>query len=254
MNWLVHQNNLDHKIETDYKNRRKQLQGFKANKYVPYHRRQMSITDISNQAIKQRTDLLEGYLASINRFNIGGWITAQSKFRSTVLEEFCGYLFKDLPKLQELGLGFYRKHIFAGIRIDSNGRPRFETKDIDFCISKQVRINIENTAEEIRLPAIAIECKTYVDKTMFNEAQFAAQRLKGGAPRIKVLMLTERNAIGIDEIPAQTPIDQIYVLRRSATAPIDFNTVLDFFCDVRETLEGIGTKERLTLPGKLLTK
>lgn len=252
MDWLPHQNNLDHKIDTNYKQRRIKLQRFKADKYVPYHTQQMLITDISKQATRQKTDLLAGYLRSIEKFNADGWITAQSKFRSTVLEEFCGYLFKDLPKLQELGLGFYGKHIFAGIGINSSGGPRFQTKDVDFCISKAVRINIENTIQEIRLPLIAIECKTYVDKTMFNEAQFTAQKLKGGAPRIRVLMLTETNAIGINEIPSQTPIDQIYVLRREKAAPIGHSAVWDFFCDVRDTLERIGTEERLILPGKLL--
>ena len=121
-------------------------------------------------------------------------IASQSKFRPTILEEFCGFIFKDLPKVKELGLGFYNKKIFAGMGINSAGRPVIKTKDIDFCIGKHFIINFGEFSEDIIIPIVAIECKTYTDKTMLNEAQFATQKLKQGSPNTKVYMFVRRES------------------------------------------------------------
>ena len=212
----------------------------------------MAITDITNQAIFEKVELLQGYYEKVDAFNRGNWITFQSKFRPTVLEEFCGYLFKDLPQVQSLGLDFFKRGVYAGMRIDREGNAQLETRDIDFCIGKIVRAKFADKVYDVKIPIVAIECKTYLDKTMFSGAQFTAQKLKGGTPRVKVLMIAERNEVSLNEIPSETPIDQIYILRDGADDPIDPETVWDFFCEVKATLERATLGQVVKLPGKLL--
>jgi hypothetical protein len=212
----------------------------------------MAITGINQQAVHRKGELLQGYYRKVDEFNRGGWITSQSKFRPTVLEEFCGWLFKDLPEVQTLGLDFFKKAVYAGIRIDQRGNAQLETRDIDFCIGKTVKATFADKTYNVKIPIVAIECKTYLDKTMFSGAQFTAQKLKGGTPRVRVLMITETNQVKLSEIPSETPIDQIYVLRDGAGDPIDYGTVWEFFCDVTAATKRATFGQVIKLPGKLL--
>lgn len=252
MNWLVHQHNLEAKAASDYKHKGRSFAQFKDSVYLSYQRQQMAIKEITQQAIFRKVELLQGYYLKVDEFNRGGWITFQSKFRPTVLEEFCGYLFKDLPEVKTLGLNFFKKNVYAGIRIDREGNARLEMRDIDFCIGKVVKAEFADKVYELRIPIIAIECKTYLDKTMLSGAQFTAQKLKGGAPRVKVLIVAERNEVSLDEIPSQTLVDQIYILRDGEGEPIEPNVVWDFFCEVKAAVERATSEQIIKLPGKLL--
>ncbi len=254
MDWLVHEHNLDAKMTSSvYSYRAKEFAGFKSGVYLPYQKQQMAITEISQQAIFKKVELLQEYYRKVDDFNRGGWISSQSKFRPTVLEEFCGYLFKDLSKVKALGLDFFKRGIYAGIRIDREGNAQLETRDIDFCIGKVVKAAFADRVYEAKIPIVAIECKTFLDKTMFSGAQFTAQKLKGGAPRVKYLIITERNEVKLSEIPSETPVNQIYVLRDGTNDPIDSDTVWDFFCEVKATVERATLEQAIKLPGKLLT-
>ncbi|MEA3460148.1 MAG: Bpu10I family restriction endonuclease [Chloroflexota bacterium] len=252
MDWLVHQHNLETKITTDYKKRGQDFAEFKTNVYLPYQKKQLGITEITRQAVFDEVQLLEGYYREIEEFNQEGWITPQSKFRPTVLEEFCGYLFKDLPQVQSLGLGFLKRGIYAGMRIDQAGNAQLETRDIDFCIGKIIKATFADEPCDIKIPVVAIECKTYLDKTMLSGAQFTAQKVKGGTPRVAFFVMAERNEVNLGEIPSETPIDQIYILRDGQDNPVDSQTVWEFFCEVRGVLERTSKAKIISLPGKLL--
>ncbi len=99
---------------------------------------------------------------------------------------------------------------------------------------------------------MAIECKTYLDKTMLSGAQFTAQKVKGATPRAKVLMIAERNEVSLTKIPSETPINQIYILRDGEGDSIDLETVWNFFCEVKLALERATAGQIAKLPGKLL--
>ena len=251
MSWLVHESNLDGKIEQNYKDRGKDFATFKTSEYLPYKQAQMSITGIAKHDIIQKSKLYDAYSRSVDLFNKRKWITPQSKFRPTVLEEFCGFLFKDLSPIRSLGLDFFKKAIYAGLRIDSGGNVEIETRDIDFCIGKRVTASIGTAHYEIRIPVVAVECKTYLDKTMLSGAQFTAQKLKGGAPRLRFLLLAERNEVDLNEIPSESPIDQIYILRDGEGDPIATDVVWDFFSEVGMALERATAGQIIKLPGKL---
>jgi len=254
MDWLVHENNLNGKIQQNYKGRGKDFADFKINKYLPYKEAQMSITGITKNDVIQKARLYDDYSQSLDFFNKGGWITAQSKFRPTILEEFCGFLFKDLPPIRLLELDFFRRVIYAGLRIDAKGNVEIETRDIDFCIGKEVTASIGNKRYALRIPIAAIECKTYLDKTMLSGAQFTAQKLKGGTPRVKVFLIAERNEVALNEIPSESPIDQIYILRDGEDAPIEANVIWNFFNDAKTALKRATKDQIIKLPGKLFIR
>ncbi len=254
MNLFIHESNLDGKISQNYKGRGKDFESFKREKYLPYKEAQMNITGVTKDGIYRKSELYDEYSRSVDAFNEGNWITPQSKFRPTVLEEFCGYLFKDLLPIKALGLGFFKKGIYAGLRIDTQGNVEIETRDVDFVIGKEVVAQISGKQYEIRIPLVAVECKTYLDKTMLSEAQFRAQKLKGGSPRARVLLLTEKNEVALKEVPSESPIDQIYVLRDGENDPVAPNVVWDFFNDVKTVLERAREERIIKLPGVLLLR
>jgi hypothetical protein len=146
---------------------------------------------------------------------------------------------KDIPEIERLNLDFFNKGVFAGIVLDRNGNAKIKTKDIDFCIGKEFTVDIGEDQYTIIIPIIAIECKTYIDKTMFSESQFTAQKMKQGSPNVRVYCISERNEIDKNEIPTkgQTPLDQIFIIRGKTTNPINSDAVYSFFNEVKIVLE-----------------
>lgn len=108
-NYLYHKQNLQNKIDTNYKGKGRTFLKFKSKVYDVYLQKQLAITGIGRRSIRKKVKLLSDYLKKVDKLNKSNWITAQSKFRSTVLEEFCGFLFKDLPEIKILRLGFFNK-------------------------------------------------------------------------------------------------------------------------------------------------
>jgi hypothetical protein len=249
MDWLYHERNLTHKIASDYKKRGVEFRKFYEKTYLNYKNRQLHITGIQKEDIMEKVSLINSYLNALDEFNRGNWITQQSKFRPTVLEEFLGFLFKENEEIEIRGLGFFNKQIYAGMVISEGGFPRVKTKDVDFCIGKEITADFEGNKYVVRIPIIAIEAKTYIDKTMFNEAQFTASILKQGTPNVKVYVLAIRNEIGLDQIPSTSPLDEVFIV--SGDGEIDKDTVYDFYREIAEGLSRIKEETLITLPGRL---
>jgi hypothetical protein len=258
--FLYHKKNLVGKIQSNYKQIGDVFREFKETVYDRYQEQQCTIVETDEQAIHQKVQVLYEYYGTLDEFvsrvadEHGKKITPQSKFRPTVLEEFCGFLFKDLPQIEDLGLDFFNKKIFAGITLDKEGKAKIKTKDVDFCIGKQFNVKIGNENHVILIPIVAIEVKTYIDKTMFSEAQFTAQKMKQGSPNVRVYVLTEENQIDVNEIPTkgQTPIDQIFVIRDKTTQQISSDAVFEFYCEVKSVLEQIRRDTIINSVGGLL--
>ena len=241
--YFYHESNLDGKCRNSagnsYRRVFQECLDFKRDFYNPYKTSQIAINGITRDDIDRKVALLNGYYPSVESFGALHRITSQAKFRPTVLEEFCGFLLKDIPEIQRLDLDFFNKGVFAGIVLDREGNAKIKTKDIDFCIGKRFDVNIGEEQYPIIIPVIAIECKTYIDKTMLSEAQFTAQKMKQGSPNVKVYCVSERNEIDVDEVPTKgrSPLDQIFVIRGITTNPVSSNAVFDFFNEVKTSLE-----------------
>jgi hypothetical protein len=237
-NFYFHENNLQNKINNNYRHEGESLKKFKDDCYDLYKKNQNKITDIDKEAIEDKVIFLSNYYEAFDKFNEGNWITHQSKCKPTILEEFCGYLFKDLPIIKELDLNFFNKKIYAGLTINHYGKVDIKTKDVDFCIGKKIEAKIVEENYEFIVPIIAIECKTYLDKTMFNEAQFSSQKLKYGSPNVRTYILSHANQVRLSEIPrkGQSSIDQLFIISDDKGKVIS-DAVYEFFIEIKEELD-----------------
>jgi hypothetical protein len=168
----------------------------------------------------------------------------QIKVDNTVLEEFLPILVTK-ALAQELNnyntLLFGPTTCFSGIWFESSiknaslgGGIKIRGKDHDFSISRKIYIQtsyqpdfIEPITLEANLAYISAECKTNLDKTMFQEASATAVDVKTTIPGAKYYLLCE----WLDMTPistSTTAIDEIIILRKAKRVSSDlrsrFNT------------------------------
>lgn len=156
--------------------------------------------------------------------------TSQSKLHSTVIEEFMYHLLSDIPELAGKHLEYgptnaYSNLYFAPANLQSfetEGGLTINTKDQDFAISKKLKLSTvlppagKPESRDIHIPVVSIECKTYLDKTMYEGSVATAEKIKRGNPYSLFLIVTETYEVSADVDPAYSEIDQIYVLRKQS--------------------------------------
>jgi len=254
-NYFFHENNIIGKINKNYKNIGTHFSHLKSIYYDLYKDNQLKIINFTRTEIISKVCLLNQYYKDFDTYfssnNIN--LTQQSKIRPTILEEFCGFLFKDLPILSNLGLDFFNKKIFAGLTLDSRGNVKPKEKDIDFCIGKKIQAQFNGINKTIIIPLIAVECKTWLDKTMLGEAQFTAMKFKNSNPDVSVFLLAGYSGIAHDEVPrkSQTQIDQIYLIGDTRKSVND-SVIYNFFVDIKKSLNNIQINNIQINIGKLL--
>ncbi len=228
---------------------------------------------------KSNNDELIGYsdiiirrrAASVNKYKNqikDAPFSAQTKFHSTVIEEFLFYLFRDW--IQELNseddspkillgrskaysnLYFAPKNLSAFIATPT---MRINVKNQDFTIYRKILIKTNGESKKFNVPIVAIECKTYLDKTMLEGAIATADKIKNGNPYCLFMVVTELYEVSYDVDPTYSRIDQIYVLRKGNGAnTIDYEVVKDLFNFVIHHLkrDWSDIKKRLETEGKIL--
>jgi hypothetical protein len=154
----------------------------------------------------------------------------QLKLDNTVLEEFLpllvGSVFRD--KINDKSIMLGPVACISGIRFDSSlsmetpgGGIVLKQKDQDFAISRRLYLKAshfesfeKSIVKETNIAYLACECKTNLDKTMFQEASATALDLKSSVPTAKYLLLCE----WLDMTPinsSTTAIDEIIILRKA---------------------------------------
>lgn len=158
----------------------------------------------------------------------------QLKLDNTIIEEFLPILVTTaLASHFEGGkLSFGPATCFSEIRFESNitnpksgGGMRLREKDHDFAISRKLYLQTsyrpdfsEGVKEETHIAYVAAECKTNLDKTMFQEAAATALDVKTAVPGAKYYLLCE----WLDMTPintSTTAIDEILILRKAKRLP-----------------------------------
>lgn len=258
--YLVHAKNIVGKRnQKKYASKYPVLDLFAA-KYKKYLESNLTLTGTSKSVIEKRVALLNEYYGFFNEYDashdekIDDVFSSQSKFRSTVLEEFLAVLFHDVAREHlkgvpvskvEIGsvkayanLYFYGRNFASFVNKPSLG---INVKDQDFAIYRNVKIAMDDgDSLEISVPVIAIECKTYVDKTMFEGAAATAEKLKAGNPYTMFGIVAETYEIDRSFIPAYSRIDQVYILRKGTRKgtinPIDCGVVCKLVEDVGKHL------------------
>ena len=253
---------------------RKQLQ-IALKEYKKWKKINEELVGYSDDILKRRVKRLNDYKEKVE--NVG--FSAQSKFHSSVIEEFLYYLFRDLldelnKKAKEDNDGKSKQKILlGGIRAYSNlyfapenlvdfiktPNMKINVKDQDFAIYRTILIKADGEQKLINVPVVSIECKTYIDKTMLEGSIATAEKIKNGNPYCLFLVVTEWYDVSYEVDPAYSRIDQIYVLRKekrrsNKKKPIDFPVVKDLFEFVKSHLERdwSSIEKKLTKDGKIL--
>jgi SAM-dependent methyltransferase len=152
----------------------------------------------------------------------------QLKLDNTILEEFLPQLFYRGLNLADGTFELGPRKTFAGLSFSSSiaspgigGRPSLRTKDQDFVLGKRLYMMTsfhkdfdEAERMESHLGYVCAECKTNLDKTMFQEAVATSRDLKMAVPSSLYFLVCEF----LDMTPVSitpTHIDDVLIVRKA---------------------------------------
>ena len=187
---------------------------------------------------------------------------SRGALQSSALEEFCFFLFR--PLLEQYGdqIAIGHHEVFHGLYFTARNfaefaempRPMYPVGNLDFVIGKKLTSRFiagPKAAEQtIYVPAVAVECKTYLDRPRYIESDILARNVKHGFPRCLYVVISEFLKLDVNKVNLHgSPVDRIYVFRRSqnidrkvrrrgrvALPPIYTPAVADFYRNVKEHL------------------
>lgn len=224
----------------------------------------LSTASAADQAsLSARVELLNDYKDFIEERRFVEAFDSRSNLQSSALEEFMYYLFNDLVKSMSEDALIGKSHSFKDIffrppsyaEMLKTPHSFIEKKDHDFAIGVSVDASLKTKSgqdaetERWDLPAVAIECKTYLDKTMLQDISTAAEQLKVRNPNAIYIVVAEwlklTEAVNLKKLK----VDQIYILRKQKNSdrevrlqegyqknPIYLDVVEHLFTTVRDHL------------------
>jgi|GEM_PF-1106542 len=209
-----HGNNLDAKV----KNGKRGSKSFRDKKYLPFVK-SMSKIDFNSGKIsefKKASELIDGYYKELSLFVEKHKIDTRSGIKSSFIEEISKYLFENHPIVIKECLLFKNTDICTGLFF-SKDTIKTTDKDVDFCIcrEKKILINDEDSLS-VKIPIISVECKTYLDGTMFNEVIDSTNRLHSSSPDSASFVLMLWNEVG----------KEAFTIRRKATSVLEFFSLM----------------------------
>lgn len=195
-----------------------------------------------SEVIQKRVELLNSYKDFIDIQNYAEKFDSRSNLHSSVLEEFMYFLFKDLVNSISDNAHIGKTHSFKDIFFRAGSFAKMlkdptaiiEKKDHDFAIGVNVQSSFKCRGEEQDnteiwdLPAIAIECKTYLDKTMLQDVSTAAEQIKAKNPNARYIVVAEWLKLTESINLKKYKIDQIYILRKQKNTDREFRYAEDY--------------------------
>lgn len=211
---------------------------------IAYYQQWVSDIDTLMESNEPPDILLQKMVAALNIYRLhvdielifdsqDDWLyreKGQIKLDNSVIEEFLPRLLHTClkPELSHIGAAVGPINAFSAIWFDSSllkpeigGGIKIRSKDQDLAISRPVYIKASDTPDfqqavtkASHLAYAAAECKTNLDKTMFQEACATAGDLKSAIPGAKYFLLCE----WLDMPPISsdiTPVDKVYILRKA---------------------------------------
>ena len=200
--------------------------------------------------VKERVHLLSEYKDFLDQQQYAEQFDSRSNLHSSVLEEFLYYLFRDLVADFGQNALIGKSHTFKDIffvppsyqEMVNSAYAQIERKDHDFVIGVTVSANLNlhadsNSLQEMEsqtethlfdIGAVAIECKTYLDKTMLEGSSRAAEQLKARNPNAMYIVLMEWLKLTSAVNLRKYEVDQIYVLRKQKNTDREFRFVEDY--------------------------
>lgn len=243
---LVHGDNISSKEKDNKKynngNSRKYIAEIRE-KYNTWHEANMELkgpfiqdSESDTSIISKRVDLFNEYKDFVDQQVYAEHFDSRSNLHSSILEEFIYYLFKDIvSEFSEFAL-LGKSHAFKDIFFKATNyremvaQPsvKIEHKDHDFIIGVNLESKIKcsggNITENInfQIPCVAIECKTYLDKTMLEGASTAGQQLQARNPNAIYIVVAEWLKLTESINIKKYNVDQIYVLRKQKNTDREF--------------------------------
>lgn len=189
-----------------------------------------------SEIITERVRLLNDYKEFLDQQHYAEKFDSRSNLHSSVLEEFMYYLFRDIVRGISTTALIGKSHSFKDVffrapsykEMVKTPHALVEIKDHDFAIGASVKATMKCegsvTAEEHNwdIPAVAIECKTYLDKTMLQDVSTAAEQLKQKNPNAMYIVVAEWLKLTESVNLKKYKIDQIYVLRKQKNTDREF--------------------------------
>ncbi|WP_300904781.1 Bpu10I family restriction endonuclease [uncultured Alistipes sp.] len=223
-------------------------------KYRQYLSKNIDLVGYTDEIIQQRVHSLNQYYNYLHSNKYDNLFSAQAKFRPSILEEFIYLLFRDYisdqkDKYDQSGvinsgsIKAYSNLFFKAENFEQFVKaPQIgvNTKDQDYAIYRKCKLTIGLQTTSICIPAVAVEAKTYIDKTMLDSIIATAEKLKTGNPYVRFIAIAEHYDVGTDVDPAYSRIDQIYILRkcrRREWKDIDADVVVKIFNEARTHIE-----------------
>lgn len=180
--------------------------------------------------------------------------SAQEVLQPSILEEFFEVLFCNVsllvnvdppvrgPAQSYIDLIFNPTNLANLIDVPEYTIQR---KDHDFVLGSRVNLALTNpasgnttSANELIIPAVAIECKRYLERNMLDECSGTAERVKRATPYCMYLVVSEFLKMD-DGFPELSKIDEVFVLRKQRNSdrnklgfvpnPIDASLVIELF-------------------------
>jgi hypothetical protein len=185
-------------------------------------------SDNDFEIINKRVQLFSDYKEFIDQQKYAEKFDSRSNLHSSVLEEFIFYIFRDLVYEFSKSAILGKAHTFKDIFFNSTSykemvsRPnaKVEKKDHDFIIGVNIQASMncdgssDTETHNWQIPAVAIECKTYLDKTMLEGSSTAAEQLKHRNPNAIYIVVAEWLKLTEQVNLKKFKVDQIYVLRK----------------------------------------
>ncbi|MDF2144639.1 Bpu10I family restriction endonuclease [Knoellia sp. p5-6-4] len=223
----------------------------------------LACDDVDDPAeyVEEQASLYQAYRDTLDHESVDAF-DSRGALQPSALEEFCYFLLRPVfaPFEQDLALG--HREVFQGLYFTAPTfasfaempTPHYPTGNLDFVIGKKIDSNLstERTSKtkSIYVPAVALECKTYLDRPRWIESDILASNIKRGFPGCLYIVVSEFLKLDLAKVNVLgSQIDKVYVLRRaknvdrkirradgSGLKPIHAPALLDLFERVRDHL------------------
>lgn len=222
----IHKKLLDRDVARD--NGKRALIQEIAEKYAEWRDSAFAATQGDEAAhVERQTRLFEEYRDLLDEPRVDVF-DSRGALQPSALEEFCFFLFR--PLLQQFGDGIAVGHheVFHGLYFTARNfaefsempRPMYPVGNLDFVIGKRLTSRFEaserSAEQHIYVPAVAVECKTYLDRPRYIESDILARNVKHGFPRCLYIVISEFLKLDLNKVNVHgSPIDNIYIFRRT---------------------------------------
>jgi hypothetical protein len=189
-----------------------------------------------SKTLEERVKLFNDYKDIIDQQHYAEKFDSRSNLHSSILEEFIYYLFKDLVSEFSDKALIGKARAFKDIFFQAKSykemveKPcaQIEIKDHDFVIGVNIKADMkcegsdDTQTEILQVPAVAVECKTYLDKTMLEGSSTAGAQLLSRNPNAMYVVVAEWLKLTDKVNLKKYQVEQIFVLRKQKNTDREF--------------------------------